>query len=51
MDHHELAGLFSSVWTKFGIKACFNNTVIGPSAFKSLAKIGFYSSVGYCNIS
>ena len=39
------AGLFSSVCTRLGARASFNNTDIGPGAFKSLASTGSRSRV------
>ena len=35
------AGVCSKLCTKFGFIASFNKTAIAPSAFKSLANIGF----------
>ena len=35
----------SRIGSRFGIKASFKRTVIGPSAFKSFAKMGFLSLV------
>ena len=40
-----IAGVCSSVCTKFGFIASFNRTVNAPSAFKSLAVIGLFSLV------
>ena len=40
-----IAGVCSNVCTKFGFKASFNRTVKLPSAFKSLAVTGLFSSL------